>query len=242
MQFESILITGTDTGVGKTTVTCGIAAALHRRGHRIGVFKPAETGCLPIAEGSLLPADAARLRFFSGCELDLQTVCPYVFREPLAPSLAAQRAGIRIDFAHLLHCHDVVATQHDLTFIEGAGGLLVPITAALTFADFALRLGVPIVIVVGSRLGAINHALLTARYARFIGLHVLGYIVNFLTAETGLAAETNIGMLEQWLGPPLGVVPHLGEIGETPAERERLATLFSARLHIEQLLLPRREQ
>jgi dethiobiotin synthetase len=238
LGFKSILITGTDTGVGKTTVTCGIAAALSHRGHQVGVFKPAETGCAHAADGSLHPADAARLKFFSGCEDDLQAICPYALREPLAPAVAAQRGGVGIDFAQLVRCHDTVASRHEVTLIEGAGGLLVPLTPVLTFADLAAQLRIPVLVVVASRLGAINHALLTMRYARFVGLQVLGYVINFLAAETDLAAETNTGILAEWLGPPLGIVPHLGEIADTSVERERLAELFSTQLRIEQLLVP----
>jgi dethiobiotin synthetase len=238
VQFNSILITGTDTGVGKTTVACGIAAALRRRGYHVGVFKPAETGCPRAADGTLQPADALRLKFFSGCQLSLPAICPYAFSEPLAPSVAAQREGIGIDVERLVRGHDAVASQHDVTLIESAGGLLVPLTPTLTFADLALRLRVPVLVVVGSRLGAINHSLLTMRYARFVGLHVLGYVVNSLTSEPDLAAETNVGVLAGWLGPPLCVVPHLGHVAETQAERERVAELFASRLRIDQLLVP----
>jgi dethiobiotin synthetase len=238
MKFNSLLITGTDTGVGKTTVSCGIAAALSRRGYHVGVFKPAETGCLPAADGALQPADAVRLQWFSACQLALSAICPYAYREPLAPSVAAQRDGTSIDVERLVRCYGAVVSQHDVTLIEGAGGLLVPLTPTLTFADLAVRLRVPVLLVVGSRLGAINHSLLTMRYARFVGLHVLGYVINCLSAAPDLATETNIGVLAEWLGPPLGVVPYMGQVKETAAERERFAELFSARLQIEQLLVP----
>jgi dethiobiotin synthetase len=238
LQFKSIFITGTDTGVGKTTVSCGIAAALRHRGYRVGVFKPAETGCVPTAAGGLHPADAARLKFFSECALDLSSICPYALREPLAPAAAAQRDGVNIDLERLVGCHDTLAAHHDITLIEGAGGLLVPLTPTLTFADLATRLRVPVLVVVGSRLGAINHSLLTMRYARFAGLPVLGYVINFLTPGADLAAETNVGVLADWLGPPLGIVPHLGEIAEVAAERERFAALFAACLRIDPLLVP----
>ena len=88
MRFESIFVTGTDTGVGKTTVSCGIAAALRGRGYRVGVCKPAETGCPPDAAGTLQPADAGRLRFFSDCQAPLDMICPYPLKAPLALSEA----------------------------------------------------------------------------------------------------------------------------------------------------------
>ncbi len=190
------------------------------------------------ANGILQAADAARLKFFSDCQLDLRAICPYTFREPLAPSVAAQREGIDIALERIVRCHDTVSSLHDVTLIEGAGGLLVPLTPQLTFADLAARLGVPVVVVVGSRLGAINHSLLTMRYARFVGLHVVGYVINSLAAKADLAAATNVGVLADWLGPPLAVLPHLGEIVETGAERERFAELFGRQLRIEPLLVP----
>ncbi len=180
MTFRSILISGTDTGVGKTTVACGLAAAFGTRDWRVGVFKPAETGCRRGPDGTLCPADALRLRFFSECRLDVATICPYPLPEPLAPLVAAERNGTRIDLETLAHGHQTIASENDITLIEGAGGLLVPLTTALTFADLAACLDVAVLVVVGSRLGAINHALLTMRYARLAGLDVLGYIVNFL--------------------------------------------------------------
>lgn len=236
LKFLSIFITGTDTGVGKTTVACGLAAALGDRGLAVGVFKPAETGCPSKADGSLEPEDARRLQFFAGCRLDVREICPYALPEPLAPSVAAQRAGVHIDLNLLERAYQAVAAQHDITLIEGAGGLLVPITASATYADLAARLDVPVLVVVGSRLGAINHTLLTLRHAQAIGLRTLGYVINFLGAQTDAAAEANVSVLTDWAGPPLGVVPYLGDVHPTTSTRRRLADVFSARLRLDDLL------
>jgi dethiobiotin synthetase len=238
LRFNSIFITGTDTGVGKTTVACGLAAALGRQGWKVGVFKPAETGCSAAAAGAPHPEDAARLKFFSACQLDLRAICPYALRQPLAPLVAAQHEGVDIDVEVLVRSHNSVVAAHDVTLIEGAGGLLVPIAPRFTYADLAARLDVPVLVVVGSRLGAINHALLTMRYAKAIGLRLLGYVINFVDPEADLAARTNIAVLTDWIGPPLGVVPHLGELPMTETTRERLAALFGAELRIGELLVP----
>lgn len=238
MQFKGIFVTGTDTGVGKTTVSSGIAAALSRRGWTVGVYKPAETGCPPDFNDRPLTSDAGRLQFFSGCHSELRTICPYRLREPLAPLVAAEREAVIIDLDRLLWCYKTIASAHDVTLIEGAGGLLVPLTPTLTFADLAKRLDVPVLVVVGSRLGAINHALLTVRYAEAIGLRVLGYVVNFLSAESDEAARSNVDTLSRLLGPALGVVPHLGEISATAETRRRLAQVFSERVRIDGLLVP----
>jgi dethiobiotin synthetase len=237
LKFNSIFVTGTDTGVGKTTVTCGVAAALRHRQLKVGVFKPAETGCQARADGSLEPDDARRLQFFSGSDLDVRTICPYALREPLAPLVAAQHEGVQINLDELVRSHDAIAAEHDLTFVEGAGGLLVPITPTDTYADLAARLDVPVLVVVGSRLGAINHALLTIRHAQTLRLRVLGYVMNFLSPQADAAAETNVAVLSDWLGPPLGIVPYLGEVALTDADRQRLVDVFAARLRLDDLLV-----
>ncbi len=238
MIFRSIFITGTDTAVGKTTVACGLAAALRSQGRSVGVFKPAETGCEIGPDGALVAADASRLQFFSGSHLDIPTICPYRFREPLAPCVAAEREGICIEPERLVRVHQTIAADHDVTLVEGAGGLLVPLTAALTFADLAACLDIAVLVVVGSRLGAINHALLSMRYAQLAGLRVLGYVVNFPTAEPDVAARTNVEVLGNWLGSPIGVVPYLGKIAVSKENRDRLAQLFRAKVELERLLVP----
>jgi dethiobiotin synthetase len=109
----------------------------------------------------------------------------------------------------------------------------------VTFADLAARLDAVVVVVVGSKLGAINHALLTLRYAQSVGLEVRGYVVNFLTAEPDVAARTNIDVLAEWCGPPLGVVPYLGAVTMTEGCRQRLADAADAHIRMDELLLPR---
>jgi len=156
--------------------------------------------------------------------------------EPLAPLVAAELEGVSIDPGHLVSCYEAVVAEHDVTLIEGAGGLLVPLTPSTTFADFAQRLGVPVLVVVGSRLGAINHALLTVRYAESLGLRVLGYVVNFFQAQSDQVAQSNLDVLTRFLGPPLGVVPYLGDIGATEERRHQLAETFSACVRLEELL------
>lgn len=236
VRYKSLFVTGTDTGIGKTMVCAGIAASLHRRGLRVGVLKPAETGCAP-GDGGPSPADAVRLRFFSGCGAPLDAICPYALREPLAPLIAAEREALRIDPDRLVACHETMARAHDITLIEGAGGLLVPLTSSLTFADLAQRLDAPLLVVVGSRLGAINHAMLTIRYAQRVGLRVLGYVVNFFHAVGDHAAESNVAVLGRLLGPALGVVPYLGEVSTTEEGRRQLAERFETRVRLDALLV-----
>lgn len=236
MQFRSIFVTGTDTGVGKTTVSCGIAAALVRRGLRLGVFKPAETGCAADADGHLIGDDAERLRFFAASGQHRDTVCPYKFTQPLAPAVAAQLDGVRIDPHFLRNVHDSLVATYDLTLVEGAGGLLVPLTSSLTFCDLAVALQLPVLLVVGSKLGCINHTLLTYRVARAAGLTVIGYLMNSISPAGDLSTQTNTAVLTQWLGAPLGSVPFLDGIGLDESSRARLAELIESNVDLDRLL------
>ncbi|HUI26565.1 MAG TPA: dethiobiotin synthase [Candidatus Kryptonia bacterium] len=236
MSATILFITGTDTGIGKTTVAAGLAAAIARRGHRVGVLKPAETGCERAADGQLIAADARRLAFFAGCEANPQTVCPYRFREPLAPRVAAEREGRTIDPSTIAAVCRRLASSHDIVLIEGAGGLLVPLAGAFTFADLCARLNANLLVVVGNKLGAINHALLTVRHAERAGLRLAGYVINTLAPQSDLAAETNVALLHDLLGPSLGIIPWLGPVSEIESERTRLAESFADRIDLDRLL------
>jgi dethiobiotin synthetase len=236
VRAQAFFVTGTDTGVGKTTVSCAVASALAARGLRVGVSKPAETGCAADADGSLVPADAVRLKFFAGCAEPLDVVCPERYAEPLAPSIAARRAGREVDWTMLQSSVRGVAERHDVTLVEGAGGLLVPLAGTRSFADMAAELRLPVVVVVGNRLGALNHALLTLRQARALGLSVIGYVVNTLSAESDAATQTNVDTLADLVGPALGVLPWLGPVECTLSERSRLAAAAEASLALSRLL------
>jgi dethiobiotin synthetase len=232
---RGIFVTGTDTGVGKTTVSCAIAAALAARGVDVGVAKPIETGCEPDETGGLVPADAVLLRYFSRSRDGLERICPHRFREALGPSVALRRAGRSLDLGALAdHLEDLIR-GHEVTLVEGAGGLLVPLQGRFTFADLAVRLALPVVVVVGNRLGALNHAQLTVRCLRALGLDCVGYVVNALTPEGDLAAATNVESLAELLGPPLGVLPWLGAVRPEEEERNRLAHAAAAQLDLERL-------
>ena len=230
MLQRSFLVTGTDTGIGKTTVSCAIAAAAAARGCKVGVIKPIETGCRPDPRGVLIPEDAESLRYFSGCREPIDTICPYRFTDPLAPSVAALRDGHDIQVDAIVDTINDFRTRYDLTLVEGAGGLLVPIWQDTTFADLAERARLPLLIVVGNRLGAINHAQLTAGWARAVGLETAGYVINTLDPEDTLATKTNVDVLADLLGPPLGIMPWMGDTRRTPEDRERYAEAGGPRI------------
>jgi dethiobiotin synthetase len=185
-----LFITGTDTGVGKTFFACGLALLLKESGYKVGVMKPAETGC-DQGDGKIVPRDAAALKEASGSELPLETICPYQFSEPLAPVVVAEREGVRIDIDRLMKVYGEISASHDITIVEGAGGLLVPLLPSYTYADFAKVLKLPLIVVAANKLGMINHLLLTLEHASCKGLSVLGYVLNQIDSASSLAAETN---------------------------------------------------
>ena len=206
---KGIFVTGTDTGVGKTFFACGLAALLKKSGYKVGVMKPVETGC-DEGGGKLVPQDAAGLKEASGCEIPLEQICPYQFREPLAPSVAAEREAVRIDIDRLVSVYNKISVDHDITLVEGAGGLLVPLLPSYTYADFAKVLKLPLIVVAANKLGMINHLLLTLEHASCKGLSVLGYVLNQIESQPSLAAETNREALVSLTGVPcIGEVPYI---------------------------------
>jgi len=220
---NGIFITGTDTGVGKTLVACGLAALFRDSGYDVGVMKPAETGCKE-KDGKLFPEDAVRLKEASGCEAPLEKICPYQLRDPLAPSIAAEREGVRIDIDRLMNIYNEISSAHDITLVEGAGGLLVPLLPSYTYADLARVLKLPLLLVAANRLGVINHLLLTLEHVSCQGLRVLGYILNQLESQPSLAAETNREVLSTLTSIScLGEIPY---IDGWDTRRSSLADLF----------------
>lgn len=225
---QGFFVTGTDTGVGKTLVACGLARSLRELGFKVGVMKPAETGCKNVA-GHLVPQDAARLKEAAACDEPVERICPYRLATPLAPSVAAQKAGVKISPPLLVRlCRDM-ALANDVMLVEGAGGLMVPLVSNYTYADLALELTLPVLVVVANRLGAINHALLTLDHAVCMRLNVAGYILNNLESHSTPASKTNAETLRGLTQVPcIGEMPYLvpDQPGEHPETRKDLGTVF----------------
>lgn len=229
---SGIFITGTGTGVGKTLVACGLAALLKKRGYKVGVMKPAETGCKE-KNGKLFPEDAFHLQQASGCDDPLERICPYRLWLPLAPSVAAARERVKIDTSLVVNLYKEISSAHDITLVEGAGGLLVPLLPRYTYADLARAMELPLLVVAANRLGAINHLLLTLEHASCRGLPVLGYVFNRLSNEPSLAAETNRdALLSLTTVPCLGEIPYIENL---EAKRSSLAGLFEVQLDLRAL-------
>lgn len=213
----SLLITGTDTEVGKTFIAAGLIRALARMGLRVAPFKPVETGCVRDGStGQLIPADARLLQSASGTTARLSTVCPYQFSLPAAPWVAAEKEHLSIDLSVLDRALEQLRAIHDCVLIESAGGLLVPLAPGVDFADLAVRWRVPVLVVAGSRLGVLNQTLLTTRVLEHADIPVAGVVLNHPygdSQKTSLGAihlpalDTNAQVLRQMLRCPFWEVP-----------------------------------
>ncbi len=200
---KGIFITGTDTGVGKTYVATGIAGGLRRSGVDVGVMKPAETGCSSRA-GRLVPRDACKLMQAAVTRDSLDLVNPYRFKQPLAPSLAAELEGKMISPEKIIAAYKILSRRHDFMIVEGAGGIMVPLWQDYTYLELARALGLPVVIVAKPGLGTINHTLLTILALQRGGLTVLGVVVNFVQKmKVGLAEKTNPFVIERLSSIPV---------------------------------------
>jgi dethiobiotin synthetase len=209
VRAAGLFITGTDTGVGKTLITAGLGHALRILGIDVGVMKPVETGC-PTRAGRLRPLDALTLREAVGSRDALDLINPYRFHEPLAPMVAAERSGRHIDVGRLEERFARLADRHSVVLVEGAGGLLTPITEETSCLDLAVRLQLPLLVVIGSRLGALNHARLTVEAALHVRVSVTGAILNHFHVDRSAARTTNLSALRQLLPVSLlGEIPHL---------------------------------
>ena len=190
-RAKGIFVTGTDTGVGKTVVAAGLAAAMKRAGYDVGVMKPIATGGRRRREG-LVSEDAEFLAHVADVPEPLHVISPIVLAEPLAPAVAARRAGLSIDLDLLWRAWEEIASAHEVVVVEGIGGLMVPITDQYRVVDLARDFGLPLIVVTRPNLGTINHTILTVEAARSRRLTVKGLIINNLDADTaGIAEETN---------------------------------------------------
>jgi len=203
MKTRGIFITGTDTGVGKTFIGTGIAAALRGQGIDVGVMKPAETGCL-MKKGVLVPRDALKLIMAGGVDDPLDIVNPYRFRDPLAPAIAAAREGMKIGIRRIVSCFRALARRHEYMIVEGAGGIMVPLTTSYTYLDLVRALDLPVLIVARPGLGTINHTLLTVTVVRSHRSRVAGIVINNRSrTKPGLAERTGPPFIEQVSGVPI---------------------------------------
>lgn len=205
--MKGLFITGTDTDVGKTYVACAIVAALNQQGLRTSVMKPVASGCELSAEG-LRNDDAMKLMSVASVKQPYEQVNPYAFAPAIAPHLAAEAAGVEIQLAEIEELYYKAQTHSDVCVVEAAGGWMVPLNEDETIADLAIQLQLPIILVVGMKLGCINHALLTVEQIEREALPIVGWVANQIDPDMN-RIEANIKTLEQRIPYPLlGVVGH----------------------------------
>jgi len=205
---RGIFITGTDTGVGKTFVSVGLIKSMRERGINVCPMKPVESGCR-VRKAGLVPADASALLNASSVKESIDLINPYRLKHPLAPSVAAEIEGVIISRKKIVSSYAKLSMKYDMTIVEGAGGIMVPVYKKYLFLDLASDLGLPVIIVSRPGLGTINHTLLSIEVIRNRGLKILGVIINNpVKSVAGLSEKTNPDVIEK-LGkvPVLGIVP-----------------------------------
>ena len=210
----NIFITGTDTNVGKTVVTAGIAAALKSKGYSVGVFKPVQSGAV-IKNNELVSPD---IEFIRLVDKNVLTKVSYNLKEPAAPSLAAEIEGINIDIKKILDDYKKLGAECDFVIAEGVGGLLVPINKGFLVRDMVKTMDLPLLIVARPGLGTINHTLLTIEAAKTKNIKILGIIISNYPEGTGDFAIKNAPqMIESLSGEKiLGILPKIENIEKTP--------------------------
>ena len=203
-----VFVTGTDTGVGKTLVGTALVRRLAGTGRRVAAMKPVASGCERTRAG-LRNADALALAAASNLAADYDCINPYAFEPAIAPHLAAREAGVVIDPARILAAFRALSERADAVVVEGVGGWQVPIGDDATMADVARLLDLPVVLVVGIRLGCINHALLTAQAVRAAGLSLAGWVACRVDPACERPEENVAAIGERLAAPLLGDIPWL---------------------------------
>jgi len=203
---QGFFITGTDTGVGKTLVAVALTKALVARGLRVAVRKPVAAGAIETPDGPRND-DALELLAASNVKSAYEDVNPWLLTTPASPHLAARHDNISIGAEKVVTAYRRLAEASDLVLVEGAGGWLAPISSVATMADIAEKLALPVIFVVGMRLGCLNHALLTREAIRSYGLPFAGWIANKMHSEMALVGANIESLASRFGVPPLGIVP-----------------------------------
>lgn len=202
MSARGWFVTGTDTGVGKSRASVALLHALRARHPRCVGMKPVAAGAEPDASGQLQNDDTLALRGASNVAVPPELDNPVLLADPMSPHIAAARAGRPIEIGPIVSAYRALAGQADAVVVEGAGGFLVPLTLRLTGADLAAALGLPVILVVGLRLGCLNHALLTRDAIAARGLRLAGWIASRLDPAMP-EQEANLDYLRAQLPAPL---------------------------------------
>ncbi len=208
--MQGLLITGTDTGVGKTYLTARIARNLASMGVRVGVYKPACSGGQTTANDRIAWEDLEQLADALDGRFPVERICPYRLRAPLAPPVAALEEGLSLSLPNMLAGIEWWRDQVDVLLVEGVGGWLCPLTASHTVRDFAHELQFPVLVVARQQLGTINHTLLTVESIRQAGLTVMGVVLNQTSPHVDDSAAGNAGQIRNF--------GHVSEVWKLPCE------------------------
>ncbi|WP_420475692.1 dethiobiotin synthase [Noviherbaspirillum sp. ST9] len=201
-------VTGTDTEIGKTLVTCTLLHALAQAGVRAAGMKPVAAGA-ELRDGAWHNEDVDLLVAAAPIVLPTDLTTPYLLRDAAAPHIAAAQEGVNIDLARIMDCYARVAAAADAVVVEGVGGFRVPLSRTHDTADLAQQLGLPVVLVVGMRLGCINHALLTADAIAARGLTLAGWVANVVDPGMRYGVDNVVALTERLDAPMLGTIPRL---------------------------------
>ncbi|MCH9799181.1 MAG: dethiobiotin synthase [Methylophilaceae bacterium] len=195
---KAFFVTGTDTEVGKTHVSCLLLKQYAAQGLKVIGMKPIAAGC-ELVNGEWGNEDVQKLIAASNVTAPLDLINPYRFKEPIAPHLAAEKVGVTIEIETIVSAFKQLQTMADVVIVEGAGGFLVPLNTKANMADLAIALGLPTILVVGLRLGCINHSLLTVEAIKARGLALHGWVANHIDVEMEVQKE-NIQTIAKQLG------------------------------------------
>jgi dethiobiotin synthetase len=218
---KGIFITGTDTGIGKTEIALALIEKYKQQGLQVAAMKPVASGSQWV-NGKLQNDDAQRLQNACSASVDYEQVNPYAFEEPIAPHIAANNAGVRIDLERIADDYNTLASKVDIVVVEGVGGWMVPLNETMRVADLARRLALPSVLVVGMRLGCLNHALLTDEAMHHCDVECAGWVANTIEADFAYLQD-NVETLKRAIASPLlGVIDY-----QSPPQTTQVAQQLS---------------
>ena len=204
---KAFFITGTDTNAGKTFFAASLALTIKKKGLKVGVMKPIETGCA-LRNGKLVPKDALLLKKAASSKDPLDLINPYRFGHPLSPSIAARLSGKKIDFRRIKKLFERISSENDVTIVEGAGGLLTPVSGKKTIFDLIRYLGIPAILVAPSKLGCISQTLLATRYSKKAGIKIKGVVLSRVSKKSDPSVKYNAEELGNLGVPVMGEMPY----------------------------------
>lgn len=207
-----VFVTGTDTDIGKTFVTAGLAAVMQSLGYKAGVYKPFQSGAEE-KNGFLISPD---LSYVKKLDFYVETLCTYLLKSPTAPYVAAEIDGVKINLASVSKEYQILKQSCETVLVEGAGGLMVPVTKDCLMGDVAKMLDIPVLIVARPDLGTINHTLLTINQAKVLGLDIVGVVINrYPHGTSDIAVKTAPRLIEEYSDVNiLGILPDIPNFEE----------------------------